>query len=119
MTDPRPRPRPRATIPASQRHAEPLVADPDTAPIPIPPPTVQTRTDEQQPDVEWPRCWDCGWSLLFDLVGDLWCPHWACEQYRRVVGTLVADRAVSDRLREAIDQANGEQRDNAQEPPQH
>ena len=116
-----PRGRQRSGLPASQRHRMPPTPLPP-APEPVPVPDDDPPTTDVEPpaaEVEHPRCWRCGWLLMLDLAGDLWCPHWPCEQYRQVVGTLVADRAANDRLREAIDQANGEQhRDQPRtEPP--
>lgn len=106
----------------------PQPAEPEPAPDVAP---EQPARATQSSDDEHPRCWDCGWTLHTALVGDLFCVHWPCAQYHRVVGTLVADRAVHDRLREAIEMANGEQQSEREqrgqraqpaqrpEPPQH
>lgn len=101
-----------------RRHGAPASQRRPSTPAPNAPeqPTDVLEVVEQPDVVDDPTCWQCGWVLHLSLAHDLRCMHASCGQYRVVVGTLVADRAVNDRLREAIAQATGEQRSDRPRP---
>lgn len=108
----------RANVPASQRserHPPPVLDQPDVVDH-VDAPPAERPPDEPAPAPEHPRCWACSWTLYASLGGELYCVHPSCPQLHDVIGTLVADRAVLDRLREAIAQANGEQRSDRPRP---